>query len=821
MGRLRLFIPRTTRAEHVREHSVKGLLSAFAAAFVLGAPVDCSALFANRLARPFTGLPKFFCSPCELAPAGAQAEPRVAETHREQMPPLELVRQLVAERTELPLSAIQPGQRLLSDLHLNSITVAQLVAEAARRCGLPPPVSALRFADGTLSEVASMLETAPAAVPEQTPAGVDSWIRTFTVDLRPAPLAERRAEQRGSGRIPAAPLPWQSFIPPGYPLAGVADLPSTGGVLLCLPPSPNETHVPLMLAAARAALACQAPAQFLLVQQGGGGAAFARTLHLEAPGLTTCVVDVPLDHPRAGEWIAAEAHAAAGYSEAHYDAEGRRYEPALELLEPEDQTSAEWGPADVLLVTGGGKGIAAECALAWARDRGVRLALLGRSDPAVDGALAANLARMRAAGAQLLYVAADVANPAAIAAAFHEIETSLGPVTGILHGAGNNQPCLLAGLDEAAFLGALTPKVQGLRNVLQAADPDRLRLLVAFGSIIARTGLEGEAHYAVANEWMARAVDGWRAEHPHCRCLTIDWSVWSGLGMGQRLGRIEESTRRGITPITPEEGARIFSSLLARASHHASIVVTGRYGDPPTLRHRSAELPFARFLERPRVHYPGVELIADAELSTQSDPYLLDHVFQGVPLLPAVMGLEAMAQVAGALCGANQPPVFEDVRFARPVHIPDGAPVTVRLAALTRSRGVVDVVLRSSETAFQVDHFRATCRFESTGLPQAALPAVTVSPHLPIDPARDLYGGICFSPDVSADCAPTAGCAPPVAWRRSPRTGPPTGSRAIFPPRWRSAIRERAMLSFIRCKLHPTRHGAARGSRTDRGRGAQ
>jgi enediyne polyketide synthase len=725
--------------------SVKGLLSAFAAAFVLGAPVDCGALFAARLTRPFTGLPKFFCSPCEFAPTGAPVELRAAEIRREQMPPLELVRQLVAERTELPLSAIQPGQRLLSDLHLNSITVAQLVAEAARRCGVPPPVSALRFADGTLSEVARMLETAPAAAPaEQTPTGVDSWIRTFTVDLRPAPLDKRQAGQRGGGSIPAAPLPWQPFIPPGYPLAGVADLPSTGGVLLCLPPSPDETHVPLMLAAARAALACQAPAQFLLVQQGGGGAAFARTLHLEAPGLTTCVVDLPLDHPRAAEWIAAEAHAAAGYCEAHYDAEGRRYEPALELLEPEDQTSAELGSADVLLVTGGGKGIAAECALALARGRGVRLALLGRSDPALDGALAANLERMRAAGAQLRYVAADVTNPAAMAAAFHEIETSLGPVTGILHGAGNNQPCLLAGLDEAAFLGALAPKLQGLRNVLRAADPGRLRLLAAFGSIIARTGLEGEAHYAVANEWMARAVDGWRAEHPHCRCLTIDWSVWSGLGMGQRLGRIEELTRRGITPITPEEGARIFSSLPARASHHSSIIVTGRYGDPPTLRHRSAELPFARFLERPRVHYPGVELIADAELSTHSDPYLLDHVFQGVPLLPAVMGLEAMAQVAGALCGANQPPVFAGVRFSRPVHIPDGTPVTVRLAALARSRGVVDVVLRSSETAFQVDHFRATCRFESSGLPQAAQPAVTAAPSLQIDPARDLYGAILF-----------------------------------------------------------------------------
>jgi enediyne polyketide synthase len=728
--------------------SVKGLLSAFAAAFVLGAPADCGALFAGRLTRPFAGLPKFFSSPCELAPAHLPAGPprAPAASLPELTAPLDLVRQLVAERTELPLSAIQPGQRLLSDLHLNSITIAQLVAEAARRCGLQPPVSALRFADGTVAEVVRMLETAPAAVPvERTPPGVDSWIREFTVELREAPL-----KKAGESACPTSSAAWQSFISPGHPLnAALPDLlsrlPESGGVLLCVPPGPDEGHVALMLQAARAALACTPPAQFLLVQQSGGVAALGRTLHLET-GLTTCVVDVLFDHARALEWIAAEAAAAAGYSEAHYDANGRRHEPVLRLQEPADEAASRLSSGDILLVTGGGKGIAAECALALARDTGVKLALVGRSDPSADAALAANLERMWVAGAQVRYIVADVTDSAAVAAAFHEIEGSLGPVTAILHGAGNNAPCLLAGLDEPAFQATLAPKLQGLRNLLKAADPERLRLLIAFGSVIARTGLEGEADYAVANEWLARSVDHWRTDHPHCRCLTIDWSVWSGLGMGQRLGRVEELERRGITPITPEEGVRIFRALVSRDSHASSIVVTGRYGDPPTLRREHPELPFARFLELPRVCYPGVELIADAELSSQSDPYLRDHVFQGAPLLPAVIGLEAMAQVAGALAearfGASQPPVFEDVRFSRPVHIPDGASVTVRLAALVRSPGVVEVVLRSSETAFQVDHFRAVCRFGKAG--ETACPTCLTGPTLPIDPGCDLYGSILF-----------------------------------------------------------------------------
>ena len=53
---------------------------------------------------------------------------------------LVLVRQFIAERVELPLSAVHDGDRLLSDLHLNSITVSQIVSSALpahkNDCGL-------------------------------------------------------------------------------------------------------------------------------------------------------------------------------------------------------------------------------------------------------------------------------------------------------------------------------------------------------------------------------------------------------------------------------------------------------------------------------------------------------------------------------------------------------------------------------------------------------------------------------------------------------------------------------------------------------------
>src|SRR5262249_36591222 len=97
--------------------------------------------------------------------------------------------------------------------------------------------------------------------------------------------------------------------------------------------------------------------------------------------------------------------------------------------------------------------------------------------------------------------------------------------------------------------------------------------------------------------------------------------------------------------------------------------------------------------------------------SAKTDPYLADHRFQGQQLMPAVIGLEAMAQVAMAVTGNAERPCFEDVRFDRPIAVPDGGTITFRSAALVREVGRVDVVLRTRETGFHVDHFRATCRF--------------------------------------------------------------------------------------------------------------
>ncbi|HEX7737845.1 MAG TPA: SDR family NAD(P)-dependent oxidoreductase, partial [Ktedonobacteraceae bacterium] len=459
--------------------SSRGLCQAIGAAFAAGVPLRLELLTEGRFSRPFdlNWQPRFLANPCEQAPLpetevhatspepsaglpvpvlaeesrqseeGSSPSVAVGTPQTETISILELLRQLVAERTELPRQAVDDHHRMLNDLHLNSITVGQIVSEAARSLGLLPPTALTEYADATLAEIAQALtelkQTGGTLELEERmkmPSGVDTWIRAFQVGLLETPNLAPAPEANESHST------WKILAPRDYPLAEAlrAACPrlSRGGVLVCLPPQADTEQVALLLYGAQEILKSTEPSCFVLVHHGKGGGGVARTLALEAPKHTICVVDVPPTHPHAVAWTLAEIQAAQGYSEAVYTERGQRRVRVLQHvpLSSEQIAPLALGPNDVLLVTGGGKGIAAECAFALARETGVRLALLGRSQPARDNELAENLQRFSKAEITFRYVKADVTSAAEVEAALGEIENAMGSITALLHGAGTNTP---------------------------------------------------------------------------------------------------------------------------------------------------------------------------------------------------------------------------------------------------------------------------------------------------------------------------------------------------------------------------------------------
>ena len=737
--------------------SLRGLLNAVGAAFVLQESVQPRALFAGRFTRSFDSNRRrtFFASPCEsIASTGGATTFRASTPKPVETAPIvshsldarSVVREVVARQMKLPVGAIKDDSRMLSDLHLNSITVGQLVADAARRLGAPKLVDLTRFANATIGQIAEALDEIKGAGSDpatgaDTPAGLAPWTEAFRVALVECPRVEQTLESSAGE--------WTILGPDGHPLkAALAHALGNrgGGVVVCLPENDRAACIPLLLEGARLAMKQRGASRFVLVQHNDEGSAFTRTLHRETPGLTTCVVNVPSAHPRAAEWVRDEALSAVGYTEAHYESEGTRREPILQWTPFVNQNAAlPLGPADVVLVSGGGKGITAECALELARRTGAALAILGRSRVDDTPELRQNLERITASGVKVRYWAVDVANADAVRAAVAAVERTLGPITGLIHGAGRNEPHSLAELDETMFAQTLAPKVHGAENLFDAIKADDLRLLVTFGSIIARIGLPGEADYALANAWLAALTEDFQRQHPNCQCLCLEWSVWSSLGMGQKLGRVETLLQHGVTAIPPEEGARLFCEAIASRPPCVSLVIAGRFGQPPTLNLDLAPLSAGRFLANPRVHYP-VELICDTELSVENDPYVNEHQLQGQRLFPAVMALEAMAQVAMALVRSTVPPSFEDAQFHRPVVVPDRGTTTIRIQALRRGPAEVDLALLCEDTGFAVNHFTTRCRFDGSTAPREVVADVGSheADHVALDPDTDVYDDLLF-----------------------------------------------------------------------------
>ncbi|SFB25443.1 enediyne polyketide synthase [Amycolatopsis marina] len=749
--------------------SLVALLRVVGAAFALGVPVDVRALFAGRIVRPLSLDTKmtFLENPCESVPVyggdfarqttlSATGSPTAVTTDNGDTT-FELLRKFAVERVELPLETVTPDTHPLDDLHLSSITVGQIVNDVTRALGRPPLEGMPNFATVCLGELAEMIdELAETSRPSDSTGtgevqGVAPWVRPFAVEYVEA---DRPVVETGGN---GAASDWSVFTTPGHPLAehlqrGLARAGIGDGVLLCLPEDCDESHTGLFLDAARAVMAAPNGTRFVVVQHGFGASGLAKTLRLEDPSARTTIVDLAHIEPHGADGIddavsrvVAETAATTDFAEVRYDAAGVRTVPVLRSVPAGPaENDSPLGPDDVLLVTGGGKGITAECALAMARDSQAGLALLGRGDPADDAELAENLSRMDSSGVRYRYERADVTSAEQVRAAVRRVESELGPVTAVLHGAGRNEPAGLFSLTEHAFRQTIAPKTGGLRAVLDAVDGDRIKLLVTFGSIIGRAGLRGEAHYATANDWMTEETLRFGRRHPRAKVLALEWSVWSGAGMGERLGVVGALLRDGITPIPTESGIDVLRQVLADPSAPPVLVVCGRTAGLVTLPVEQRELPLTRFVDRVVVHYPGVELITEADLSSGSDPYLVDHLLDGDLLFPAVLGMEAMAQVAAAVTGRPGVPLLENVEFLRPVVVSQGGSTTIRLAALAADSATVDIALRSEETGFSADHFRARLRFPRPELPTPPAPSPAELPAVPVDPVTELYGGVLF-----------------------------------------------------------------------------
>ncbi|WP_377691920.1 SDR family NAD(P)-dependent oxidoreductase [Paraburkholderia humisilvae] len=304
---------------------------------------------------------------------------------------------------------------------------------------------------------------------------------------------------------------------------------------------------------------------------------FARCVELEQPRLACKVLEirtVSLDADRAdvsARALLAEFDAGAQASRAvRYGPEGREVRTLRRL--PEQELRAEAGPmlrqGGVYLITGGAGGLGLLFAAHLAKTCHARLVLTGRSAP--SGKLDAELDALRAHGAQVLYVQADVARVDDARRAVDACRTRFGRIDGVLHCAGVLRDSLLRNKTREEMAAVFAPKILGVHHLDELTRDDALDCFVLFSSLAAVGGNVGQCDYAYANHYLdsfAARRDALRAAgRRNGRSLSINWSLWAEGGM-KLDAQTERVFRRnlGIAPLRSEDGLAAFTAGLSAA----------------------------------------------------------------------------------------------------------------------------------------------------------------------------------------------------------------------------------------------------------------
>jgi enediyne polyketide synthase len=463
--------------------------------------------------------------------------------------------------------------------------------------------------------------------------------------------------------------------------------------------------------------------QLVAISAGSGIAGFWAALHAEHPTTGIMAIRAPLT----ADGIAAAQRAAAPvpgeFRELVIGKSGTVTEPVMLPLSSLGGADFPLGPEDVVLISrgSGAAGLTLAQVLACG---GATVAIVGRSHPDGDEQVIAGIDKLRIAGAKIAYELVDLADHSSLVAAVRRIEARFGCVTAIGHATGSVPGAEVANLTpqtihgqvraHTAPLDQLAAAVRAVARSGGSARRARLRWILTCGSVTGRYGLPGESIGAYVTSALADYGEQIAAGSPGCRSQHIDWPAWAGEAIGERADLTEAMISAGYSVMPVEQAPRILLKALATDGLPARIAVHGRVGVP-------APRPIAitgalgrndmseRFIERVLVHYPGVELIAEARLSLLADPYLLDYQADAVPVLPPTMALEAMAQVASALAGT---PVrlASQVVMRAPVVLAAGMPgsqTVIRIYAL-KDGDHVTVRVRSDNSGFAVDHCRAT-----------------------------------------------------------------------------------------------------------------
>ena len=368
----------------------------------------------------------------------------------------------------------------------------------------------------------------------------------------------------------------------------------------------------------------------------------------------------------------------------------QRYTLVLDHAEIEDnKVSQPLDSKDVIIVTGGARGVTAEIAITLAETAQTNLLLLGRSEMPepeeawledltteseikeavlkknekglklklvkpknidnsckrilADREIRTNLQRIEATGVKVIYRAVNVCNKNQVIAAVDEARESLGIISGFIHGAGVLADRLIEDKTEEQFSRVYATKAAGVDSLMTATENDDLKVMIMFSSSTGRFGRKGQCDYAVANEVLNKVAQQQASLHKDCRVVSVNWGPWNGGMVTPALKKIFES--EGVSVIDLQAGA---DYLMQEITHEGpvEVVVLGSSTQTPAAKISTTITDSPTNTGASEIPAVNMRVAFSRTLNVNDHAFLQSHVMNGHAVLPVAMITEWLAHGA-------------------------------------------------------------------------------------------------------------------------------------------------------------------------------
>jgi acyl transferase domain-containing protein/NAD(P)-dependent dehydrogenase (short-subunit alcohol dehydrogenase family)/acyl carrier protein len=305
----------------------------------------------------------------------------------------------------------------------------------------------------------------------------------------------------------------------------------------------------------------------------------------------------------------------------------------------------------------------------------------------------ATIQAVRDAGGKAHYFSLDLTDNTAVAKVVKEVEALHGRIDVLIHAAGLEISHGILDKKAAEFDLVFDVKSDGWFNLISNIGSMPLGAAVVFSSVAGRFGNAGQTDYSSANDLLCKCISSFRSARPGTRGIAIDWTAWSGIGMAARGSIPTVMKQAGIDMLPPEAGIPVVRRELTSGTA-GELVIGNRLGilveefDPQGGLDTSGKGSLATALRSRGVMigeilrmglYDGLTI--ETTLDPVKQPFLYDHQINSTPVLPGVMGIEAMAETAKLLFPDRHVAAIEDVTFLTPFKFYRNQPRTLTIHA--------------------------------------------------------------------------------------------------------------------------------------------